>query len=148
MYCPKCGKDTNVVDSRESEEGSAVRRRRECSQCRHRFTTYERVDYPTLVVIKKDGRRELFDPKKISRGVYLAFQKRDVPSEKIETMLSRVIREIRERYDSEVPSRDIGAIVLKHLKKLDEVAYVRFASVYREFTDLKSFRAEIRKLQK
>jgi len=148
MQCPKCGNDTDVIDSRKSEGGLSVKRRRECSKCGYRFTTYERVDYPTLVVIKKDGRCELFDPKKVERGVYLAFRKRDVSNEKIEAMLAKIIREIRERYDSEVASKDIGAVVLKYLRKLDEVAYIRFASVYREFTDLKSFRSEIKKLQK
>jgi transcriptional repressor NrdR len=144
MRCPKClAEETQVVDSRESDEGVAIRRRRECAKCANRFTTFERFEAPTLRVIKKSGERESFDIAKIKRGIYLAFEKLAVSKDLIDGMLSQIEQEIYNRFDGEVPTRSIGEIVLKHVKKLDKVAYIRFASVYREFVDLADFEKEI-----
>lgn len=147
MRCPFCGHgDTRVLDSRPTEEGAAIRRRRECAACGERFTTYEKVEMPPLVVVKKDGRREAFDRGKILRGLITACEKRPVSMSALEALASAVEREVRARFDGEVPSRAIGELVMERLAALDEVAYVRFASVYRQFTDTQQFREELDRL--
>jgi transcriptional repressor NrdR len=147
MKCPACKKgETSVIDSRESEDVLSIRRRRECEKCNHRFTTYERIESPNLLVVKKDGSRETFDRDKLARGVYRAFEKLSISQDRIEALIDRIVRDIMEQYDSEVISRQIGEIVLAQIKKLDKVAYIRFASVYRKFVDITDFQTEIKKL--
>lgn len=147
MRCPACGHpDTRVLDSRPTEEGAAIRRRRECPRCRERFTTYERVEHTPLWVVKKDGRRELFNPDKVLAGVLTACEKRPVSLEQLQSLVREVERELRSRYDREVPSREIGELVMERLRALDDIAYVRFASVYREFRDLETLRREVERL--
>jgi len=135
-----------VVDSRATDEGSAIRRRRECVSCERRFTTYEVVDEVPLMVVKKDGRREPFNRSKILTGLMKACQKRPVPMSVLEEITSDVERELRGRLEREVSSRDIGEMVIRRLRDLDKVAYVRFASVYREFKDIDTFMDELKKL--
>ncbi|MBC7082751.1 MAG: transcriptional repressor NrdR [Bacillota bacterium] len=147
MKCPYCGHpDSRVVDSRATDEGSAIRRRRECVSCERRFTTYEVVDEVPLMVVKKDGRREPFNRSKILTGLMKACQKRPVPMSVLEEITSDVERELRGRLEREVSSRDIGEMVIRRLRDLDKVAYVRFASVYREFKDIDTFMDELKKL--
>jgi len=144
MKCPFCShKQDKVVDSRSTSEDNAVRRRRECLQCGRRFTTYEYVEEISLRVIKKDGRREPFDRKKILTGLLKACEKRPISIEKLENLISHIERTIQRRFDKEVNSREIGELVMGHLAKLDEVAYVRFASVYRQFKDVSQFMKEL-----
>lgn len=144
MRCPKCqAPDTQVVDSRDADDDTVVRRRRECVKCSHRFTSYERVEPINLRVVKKDGRREQFDPIKLRRGVYLSFEKLDTPKEKIDAMLEQIEQAIYGRFAGEVSSKEIGETALKFIKKVDQVAYIRFASVYRQFVDLEDFEKEI-----
>lgn len=141
MKCPYCeSRNTKVTDKRESEKGLAIRRRRECLRCKKRFTTYERIEQVIITIIKKDGKREPFNRAKIMSGVEKACNKRPVTSEQIEKVVSRI--ESRLRKKKEVKSSKIGELVLKELKKLDKVAYMRFASVYKEFENLKSFKKE------
>jgi len=141
MKCPYCeSRNTKVTDKRESEKGLAIRRRRECLRCKKRFTTYERVEQVIITVIKKDGKREPFNRAKIMSGIEKACNKRPVTSEQLEKVVSRI--ESRLRKKKEVKSSKIGELVLKELKKLDKVAYMRFASVYKEFENLKSFKKE------
>lgn len=147
MRCPYCGvADSRVLDSRPAEEGNSVRRRRECSECARRFTTYERVDELPLMVAKKDGRREVFDRAKLLAGLIIACQKRPVPTSQLEELVNEIERDLKGVTDREVPSRDIGKQVMLRLRELDEVAYVRFASVYREFRDVQEFMREIEQL--
>ncbi|MGE5571951.1 MAG: transcriptional regulator NrdR [Bacteroidota bacterium] len=147
MKCPYCGHpDSRVVDSRATDEGSAIRRRRECVSCERRFTTYEVVDEVPLMVVKKDGRREPFNRNKILTGLMKACQKRPVPMGVLEEITGDVERELRGRLEREVSSRDIGEMVIRRLRDLDKVAYVRFASVYREFKDIDTFMDELKKL--
>ncbi len=149
MRCPYCQtEETKVVDKRESEENSATRRRRECLKCEKRFTTYERVETSNLLVIKKDGRREQFDRAKIKKGMLKACEKRHVSAEKIEEALNEIEAKLITAEGSEVKSAEIGELVMKRLKKLDKVVYIRFASVYKEFTDLESFQEELKNLIK
>jgi transcriptional repressor NrdR len=149
MKCPFCGHvDDKVIDSRASSEGSSVRRRRECLECGKRFTTYEVVEEMPLLVVKKDGRRQPFDRKKISNGVQKACEKRPVSSERIEELVTSVEREIYRKFEREVSSRDIGSLLMDKLALLDEVAYVRFASVYRQFKDVNQFMSELKGLLK
>lgn len=149
MKCPFCSHpESRVLDSRPVEDGGAIRRRRECSSCSRRFTTYERVDEPPLMVVKKDGRREPFDGKKLLAGLLKACQKRPVSTTDLEKLVGEIEREVRSRAELEVKSRDIGEMVMERLRELDEVAYVRFASVYREFRDVQGFMREIEKLLK
>lgn len=141
MNCPFCRHDdTRVLDSRPTEEGVTIRRRRECTMCERRFTTYERVEEPPLLVVKKDGRREAFDRQKILRGMITACEKRPVPLAQLESLASSVERRIRDQGADEVPSHWVGEQVMDLLAALDTVAYVRFASVYRDFTDLRGFK--------
>ncbi|HOX54143.1 MAG: transcriptional regulator NrdR [Candidatus Omnitrophica bacterium] len=145
MKCPFCGnKNNKVVDSRESLEGASIRRRRECLKCKRRFTTYEHVEEMPLMVIKKDGRREPYDRKKISSGLIKAFEKRPISMEKIEEIVENIERQVMRKFDKEVPSQDIGEFVMEKLAKLDEIAYVRFASVYRQFKDVSQFMKELK----
>ncbi len=144
MKCPFCGKiDSNVLESRTVEEGGAIRRRRECSKCGKRFTTFEKIRGNVLWVIKKDGRREPFDREKIKRGVLRAIQKRPVSIEIVEEVVNDVEREMLRREEQEVSTKMIGNAILKRLKKIDKVAWLRFASVYLEFTDLTDFEKAI-----
>ncbi len=147
MRCPYCNHpESRVVDSRAAEEGMTIRRRRECLECEKRYTTYERPEQEPLIVIKKDGRREPFDRQKILTGLLKACEKRPLSFEKIEKLVTGVEQEIRKRTDNEVPSAVIGELVMERLKELDEVAYVRFASVYRQFKDLDIFMKELHRL--
>ncbi|MFH1856193.1 MAG: transcriptional regulator NrdR [Candidatus Omnitrophota bacterium] len=149
MNCPYCGwQEDKVVDSRSSQEGDSIRRRRECLKCQRRFTTYEHIEHTPLMVIKKDGRRAVFDKKKILSGVIRACEKRPVGMDKIEAMADDIERHLQKNYDKEVRSTEIGGLVMEKLRGLDEVAYVRFASVYREFKDLSQFMKELKQLLK
>jgi transcriptional repressor NrdR len=140
MRCPFCREpDTRVVDSRERPEGDAIRRRRECPKCGRRFTTHERADLSLPVVVKKDGRREAFDRRKIVSGLTRACEKRAISADVVEGMADRIERQMQERGDKEVTSREIGEAVMRELHALDAVAYVRFASVYRSFGDVQEF---------
>lgn len=147
MKCPYCSyRDSRVVDSRSVEEGSSIRRRRECPHCGKRFTTYEKYEENPLVVSKKDGRRELFDKQKLLAGLLKAFEKRPVSYEKVQEIADSVERELRIQSDSEVGSNVIGEIVMKYLEQTDQIAYVRFASVYRQFADVKNFMQELERI--
>lgn len=147
MKCIFCGhEETKVIDSRESED--LTRRRRECLKCEKRFTTYERAESPNVYVIKKDGRRELFDREKLKRGILKACEKRPVALERIEHALNRIEAKLRSLSKNEIPSKSLGEEVMKQLKAVDKIAYIRFASVYREFTDLGDFKKEIQDLLK
>ena len=140
MRCPFCGHlEDKVVDSRESREGEAIRRRRECLGCGRRFTSYERVEEVPIVVVKKDGRREPFDRTKLLKGLLAACQKRPVSLARLEDLATDIQAKLLERPDREIRSRDLGEVVMDELKGLDQVAYVRFASVYRDFKDLPDF---------
>ena len=147
MKCPFCGyPDSKVVDSRSTASASAIRRRRECLKCQKRFTTYETVEKAPMMVIKKDGRREPFDRNKLLAGLMKACQKRPISASALEEIASDVERELRGELDREVQSSAIGEAVLNQLKKTDKVAYVRFASVYKEFQDIETFVREIEEL--
>ncbi len=147
MRCPYCeNQDTKVIDSRPTEEGHAIRRRRECEACGRRFTTYEKVEESIIMVIKKDGRREAFDRNKVLNGIIKACEKRPVSMAEIETVVSKIERGLNNMLEKEVKSTFIGELVMEQLKSLDEVAYVRFASVYRQFTDVGTFIQEIESL--
>lgn len=140
MRCPFCqSHNTEVLESRAVEEGQAIRRRRECSKCKKRFTTYERTKGTSLWVIKKGGRRELFDREKVKRGIVRAIQKRPVSMELVDEIVNQVESEMLRKESEEVSSKAIGRAVLKRLKKIDKVAWLRFASVYLEFEDLEDF---------
>jgi transcriptional repressor NrdR len=144
MRCPACGHlEDRVVDSREAQEGQATRRRRECLGCGRRFTTYERIEEALPHVVKKDGRREAFDRRKIALGLRRACQKRPVSEERIEALVAEVEREVQERGEREVPAAVVGEAVMRRLERLDPVAYVRFASVYRAFEDVGEFTAAV-----
>lgn len=147
MKCPFCTHQENkVIDSRLSKEGQVIRRRRECLHCARRFTTYERIEEIMPLVVKKDGRREAFDRQKIVAGLKLACQKRPVSSEAMEAVVERVERRLQELGEREVSSTFIGEQVMKGLQELDEVAYVRFASVYRAFQDIGEFMSELKEI--
>ena len=147
MKCPFCSNaDTKVIDSRPTEEGYAIRRRRGCDNCGKRFTTYEKVEETILMVAKKDARREVFDRNKILNGIVKACEKRPVSMTQIEAMVDDIEKTLNNLMEKEVTSDYIGELVMEQLKKVDEVAYVRFASVYRQFTDVNTFIREIEKL--
>ncbi len=149
MICPYCGsKNHKVVDSRSSEEGRAIRRRRECVRCKKRFTTYEYIEESRLMVIKKDGRREPFDRSKLLGGIIKACEKRPISTERIEKLADEVERQLNRKYEKEVKAKAVGELVMLKLQDLDEVAYVRFASVYRQFKDINQFTKEIKHLLK
>lgn len=137
MRCPKCnGLKSSVIDSRQAEDGNTIRRRRECEECDYRFTTYERVEEKTLVVVKKDGNREQFSRDKIFNGIIRSAQKRPVSTSEIDEVINRIEQHIRSHHDGEVESDVIGNLVMDELAALDEITYVRFASVYRSFKDV------------
>ena len=147
MKCPFCGHlESRVIDSRPAEEGSTIRRRRECMACQKRFTTYEIVERLPLVVIKKDGSRQTFDKVKLLNGMLRACEKRPVPMLSLQNAAAEIEQELQNRLDREVDSTVIGELVMSKLKDLDEVAYVRFASVYRQFKDINTFMDELNKL--
>ena len=147
MRCPKCGwDDSKVIDSRPSENNEAIRRRRECTRCGMRFTTYERREETPLLVVKKDGTKETFDRQKIMRGLVRATVKRNIPIQTLDTLLDSISSELRDNGINEVSSQEIGNMVLKRLLPIDKVAYVRFASVYRDFKDVEEFSEELRSL--
>lgn len=149
MICPFCASDaTKVVDKREGESGKVTRRRRECTKCTRRFTTFERVETLDLLVVKKDGRREIFDRVKLRSGVIKSCEKRPISAESIEKVVDETEASLRKKGINEISSREIGEMVAKRLKSLDKVAYIRFASVYREFADISDFEKELSKLSK
>jgi len=145
MKCPFCNhNEDKVTDSRETSEGAAVRRRRECSSCGKRFTTYEYVEKTPLMVIKKDGRREAFSHQKILNGLVKACEKRPVSIEKLENIVTQIEVELQKKFEQEVESHQVGEVVMEKLAQLDDVAYVRFASVYRQFKDINQFMRELK----
>lgn len=147
MKCPFCGfRNDKVLDSRESKNGQSVRRRRECIKCSKRFTTYEQVDQIMPVVVKKDGTRESFDRFKVLNGIKKACEKRPVSLSAMENVVMEIEKEVQNKMDKEINASDVGDMVMAYLKKLDDVAYVRFASVYRQFKDINEFVSEIKKL--
>ncbi|MAH02060.1 MAG: transcriptional regulator NrdR [Candidatus Woesearchaeota archaeon] len=149
MKCPYCNhEETQVIDSRDTENLETTRRRRECSKCKKRFTTYERVEEADIVVVKKDGKRERFERQKVLNGVIRACEKRQIPLEKIEKLVDAVESDLRKRDSVEIESKSIGKAVMRRLKNLDKVAFLRFASVYLEFEDIERFEEELDKLQK
>lgn len=147
MRCPKCNhEESRVIDSRPAESFNAIRRRRECLNCKERFTTYERKEETPLQVVKKDGTREPFDRAKLMRGLITATVKRNIPIEKLDELISSIETDLRNKFINEVSSHELGDMVLVRLRDLDKVAYVRFASVYKNFEDLESFNSELRNL--
>ena len=145
MRCPRCAcQDDKVMDSRATKEGAGVRRRRECLNCGHRFTTYEEIIQAELKVLKRDNTHEDLDREKLRRGIEKACWKRNIRPEQIDALLSKIVSEIESEYDREIPSVEIGNKAMTALRQLDKVAYVRFASVYRDFKDIEEFIAEIR----
>ena len=147
MKCPYCGSDTDkVVDSRSSKNGQSIRRRRECLNCNQRFTTYEYIEDVSLIVIKNDGSREPFDRKKLLKGITISCAKRPIPTDKLDDMVDAVKHELESQGEQEVKSVDVGQKVMDRLKELDDVAYVRFASVYRKFSDKADFMNELKKI--
>ena len=149
MRCPKCGGNkSSVIDSRQAEDGNTIRRRRECDECQYRFTTYERVEERTLVVVKKDGTREQFSRDKIFNGIILSAQKRPVSSDEIEAIVSRIEQKVRSSNENEIASEFIGSLVMEELADLDEITYVRFASVYRSFKDVSELENLLKQITK
>ncbi len=149
MRCPYCYEDdSRVVDSRTNEDGSITRRRRECTACKRRFTTYERMEERPFLVVKKGGEREPFNREKIIKGITRACEKRPVSMDEIEKLVTDIEKELRDSYDREVSSKEIGEKIMERLQKVDEVAYVRFASVYRQFADLNGFIKTIEQLKR
>ncbi|MBJ8325095.1 transcriptional regulator NrdR [Streptococcus pacificus] len=149
MRCPKCHyTKSSVVDSRQAEEGNTIRRRRECEQCQNRFTTFERIEESPLLVVKKDGTREQFSRDKIFKGIVHSAQKRPVSSSSIEKIVSDIEQQLRSEYDSEVASSVIGNLVMDRLAELDEITYIRFASVYRSFKDVDEIEALLKQITK
>ncbi|MCM8806303.1 MAG: transcriptional regulator NrdR [Candidatus Omnitrophica bacterium] len=149
MKCPYCGfLEDRVIDSRESEDGLQIRRRRECLRCQKRFTTYEEIEKSPLIVVKKDGRREKFMRDKIFNGIQKACEKRPVSTEQISLIVDEIEQQLRQNFEKEVSSKDIGALVIEKLRNLDQVAYVRFASVYRQFKDVSEFQKEVEKIRR
>ena len=147
MRCPFCdNQETKVIDSRPTEDGHAIRRRRECERCSRRFTTYEKVEEVILMVVKKDGSREAFDRRKIMNGIIKDCEKRTVTVATMENMVDQIERGLNNMMEKEIESSFIGELIMDQLKDVDQVAYVRFASVYRQFTDVNTFVAEIEKL--
>ncbi len=147
MKCPFCNElDSKVVDSRPTDEGNSIRRRRECLRCHRRFTTYETVESLPIVVIKRDGSREAFDRAKLIRGLLKSCEKRPVSLKQLETLAEDIEQRLQNRLENEVDAQEIGEMVMERLKDLDDIAYVRFASVYRRFQDIGSFRDELDRL--
>jgi len=149
MKCPVCNHtDIRVLESRDGSDDASIRRRRECAKCGARFTTYERIEIPHLMVIKKSGERESYDRAKLARGIYRAVEKRPVSAEVVEQMLAKLEQTILSGNKQEITSQELGEMVMKELIVIDDVAYVRFASVYRSFTDLESFEKEFYRIKK
>lgn len=149
MRCPFCGwAESKVIDSRAAEEGNSIRRRRECLTCVRRFTTYEVVEQVPLMVIKKDGRRVVFERNKLLTGLIKAFEKRPISIDTIESIADRIEKEIRNSLEREISTQTIGELVMRNLRECDQVAYVRFASVYRQFADINNFMQELESLMK
>ena len=148
MRCPKCGcQEDKVIDSRASREGATIRRRRECTGCNHRFTTYEELEHEGLMVLKRDGRREEFSREKLFGGIKKACQKRPISLQAMDDLVDHIVAVVTEKFESEVPGEFIGKLVMDGLRELDEVAYVRFASVYRRFAEATDFVQEVQKLE-
>jgi len=148
MRCPKCGcQDDKVIDSRSSREGATIRRRRECTQCAHRFTTYEELEHESLMILKRDGRHEEFSRDKLLSGIRKACQKRPVTPQAMEELADHIVATVTAQFESEVPAEFIGKMVMEGLREIDEVAYVRFASVYRRFQEATDFVHEVKKLE-
>jgi transcriptional repressor NrdR len=148
MRCPKCGcQEDKVIDSRASREGATIRRRRECLGCNHRFTTYEEVEHEGLMIVKRDARREEFSREKLLSGIRKACQKRPVSPKQMEDLVDHIVAGVTAKYESEVPGEVIGKFVMDGLRELDQVAYVRFASVYRRFQEATDFVEEVQKLE-
>jgi transcriptional repressor NrdR len=148
MRCPKCGcQDDKVIDSRASREGATIRRRRECSQCQHRFTTYEEVEHEGLMVRKRDGRHEEFSREKLLAGSRKACQKRPVSPKTMEDLVDHIVATVTAKFESEVPGDAIGTLVMEGLREIDQVAYVRYASVYRRFNEATDFVQEVKNLK-
>jgi len=148
MRCPKCGdQDDKVIDSRASREGATIRRRRECAKCGHRFTTYEEVEHEGLMVLKRDGRREEFSREKLLSGLKKACQKRPVSLKAMDELVDHIVAVVTEKFEGEVPGEFVGKLVMEGLRELDDVAYVRFASVYRRFEEATDFVSEVKKLE-
>lgn len=148
MRCPKCGcQDDKVIDSRASREGATIRRRRQCIACGYRYTTYEEVEHEGLVVLKRDGRREEFSKEKLLSGLRKACQKRPISPKLVEELVERIVVDVTDQYEREVPAEAIGKMVMDGLRQLDQVAYVRFASVYRRFQEATDFVQEVKKLE-
>ena len=149
MHCIKCGcEESKVVDSRAIEEGNAIRRRRECLNCKNRFTTYEKIEYTPIIVIKKNGERQTFNREKIINGMLRACEKRPVSAKQIEQATEEIEMELNNSMEKEIETSKIGELVIQKLRKIDEIAYVRFASVYRQFKDINEFKEELNKLLK
>jgi len=148
MRCPKCGcQDDKVIDSRASREGATIRRRRECTGCKHRFTTYEELEHEGLMVLKRDGRREEFSRDKLLSGLKKACQKRPISPKAIDDLVDHIVAVVTEKFEGEVPGEFVGKLVMEGLRELDDVAYVRFASVYRRFQEATDFVSEVKKLE-
>jgi transcriptional repressor NrdR len=148
MRCPKCGcQEDKVIDSRASREGATIRRRRECTGCNHRFTTYEELEHEGLMVLKRDGRREEFSREKLLGGIKKACQKRPISLQAMDDLVDHIVAVVTEKFESEVPGDFIGKMVMDGLREIDEVAYVRFASVYRRFQEATDFVSEVKKLE-
>lgn len=149
MHCIKCGfEESKVVDSRSIEEGNSIRRRRECLKCKNRFTTYEKIEYTPISVVKKTGERQTFSREKVTKGILRACEKRPVSVEQIEKIVDEIEMELNNSMAKEVEASKIGEMVIAKLKQIDEIAYVRFASVYRQFKDINEFKKELNKLLK
>jgi transcriptional repressor NrdR len=149
MKCPFCNHpESKVIDSRESKKGLSIRRRRECALCKKRFTTYEKIEEIPYMVVKKDGSRQPFDGQKLLRGLLKACEKRPIPVRKLEEIVEEIENKVQEKPDKEIKASEIGLYVMDKLKELDKVAYVRFASVYREFKDVSEFKKELESLLK
>lgn len=147
MKCPYCEyKDTDVIETRDSEDVSVTRRRRSCPKCEKRFTTYERIEHVPLTVIKKDGKRETFDREKLRRGIWRASGKTTMSSTDVDRVVDEVEKELISSENTEFPSKKIGELVAKRLKKIDKIAYIRFASVFKQFVDIEDFEKEVKKL--
>ena len=149
MKCPFCGcEDTQVKDSRETDDATAIRRRRECAECGSRFTTFERVQLRDLIVVKKNGERVMFDRDKLARSIYLSVRKRPVSAERVEKIVTAIQRRLESSGESEIPSTKIGEYVMEALANLDHIAYIRFASVYRDFREIKDFEEFVETIDK
>ena len=149
MKCPFCGSETHrVIDKRKGQGGNCIRRRRECLECGRRFTTYERLEIGNIMVVKKDGTRAPFDREKILKGIVKAVEKRPVSADDVSNMVDAIETAIRVKYDREIESSEIGNLVIEELQRVDKVAYIRFASVYKDFKDVETFEQEIKKLLK